>query len=437
MKKTLAIILSILIVITTIIAPVYAFAPPSKGNSGGYDWLDKQYGKWTKDLRDPKTGVLKSGVEVTAKSSKGLVSKIIKNPSTLRTAKFLAGGIGYALIDTAIKEMLNATDFVLDPANNTIRYTQKETVTDYLCKAHGGDYVDPQSACNSFSNPKNSKHITLIESRAYFKNDTYYCYNKKKYFRTINIYDVAMTCKHIESDAQQDKEMTLDELAELIKQQAEAGNKTAQDLLTEVVKEMGEAGELDTELDAADEPAIQPDAETGQCQKGFKKLGEYCYPETDTEKPEPQPQPFELPAFCEWTGLCETWKKTETNTEKTADNTEEIKEDTKTIREKISELFDWLTEKSEEDVKADEDTQVDIDDKQPTKNPSEFDKDYLNYGGQCPTNPSKTLSIGAQSVDLTLNLKPMCDFALSVRPAVIALAYLSAMAIVANAIRDT
>ena len=91
MKRLIATILSIFIVITTIIAPVYAF----KGNSGGYDWLDKQYGKWTKDLRDPKTGVLKSGVEVTAKSSKGLVSKIIKNPSTLRTAKFLAGGIGY------------------------------------------------------------------------------------------------------------------------------------------------------------------------------------------------------------------------------------------------------------------------------------------------------------------------------------------------------
>lgn len=423
LKQSLTIFASMLIVVMTTYN-AYAL--------GGGDWLTKQYGKWTKDLRDPKTGVLKSGVEVTAKSSKGLVSKIIKNPSTLRTAKFLAGGIGYALIDTAIKEMLNATDFVLDPANNTIRYTQKETVTDYLCKAHGGDYVDPQSACNSFSNPKNSKHITLIESRAYFKNDTYYCYIKKKYFRTINTHDAAMTCKHIESDAQQDKEMTLDELAELIKQQAEAGNKTAQDLLTEVVKEMGEAGELDAELDAAAQSDSNP------CQTGYKPsvtTGK-CVPETTTEtdpKPEAEPQPLKLPAFCEWTGLCETWKKTETNTEKTADNTEEIKEDTKTIREKISELFDWL----EEDVKADEDTQVDIDDKQPIKNPSEFDKDYLNYGGQCPTNPSKTLSIGVQSVDLTLNLKPMCDFALSVRPAVIALAYLSAMAIVANAIRDT
>lgn len=380
LKQSLTIFASMLIVVMTTYN-AYAL--------GGGDWLTKQYGKWTKDLRDPKTGVLKSGVEVTAKSSRGLVSKIIKNPSTLRTAKFLAGGVGYALIDTAIKEILNATDFVLDPANNTIRYTQKETVTDYLCKAHGGDYVDPQSACKSFSNPKNSKHITLIESRAYFKNDTYYCYNKKKYFRTINIYDVAMTCKHIESDAQQDKEMTLDQLSELIKQQAEAGNKTAQDLLTEVVKEMGEAGELDAELDAAAQPDSNP------CQTGYKPsvtTGK-CVPETTTEtdhKPEAEPQPL-LPAFCEWTGLCETWKKTETNTEKTADNTEEIKEDTKTIREKISELFDWLTEKS------DDDTQIDIDDKQLPDVDTQ-----INFGGECPSDIVFNFDIYGKSVEFKL-----------------------------------
>lgn len=421
MKRLIATILSILIVITTIIAPVYAFAP--KGNSGG-DWLTKQYGKWTKDLRDPKTGVLKSGVEVTAKSSKGLVSKIIKNPSALRTAKFLAGGIGYALIDTAIKEMLNATDFVLDPANNTIRYTQKETVTDYLCKAHGGDYVDPQSACKSFSNPKNSKHITLIESRAYFKNDTYYCYNKKKYFRTININDFAMTCKHIESDAQQDKEMTLDELAELIKQQAEAGNKTAQDLLTEVVKEMGEAGELDTELDAAAEPATQPDAETGQCQKGFKKLGEYCYPETDTEtepKPEPQPQPFELLAFCEWTGLCETWKKTETNTEKTAENTKEIKEHTKSID-------DFL----HDDKIPRERTEVPFQNEQ-LQDPSSFDRPYIQAPSQCPDDITAQIPMGLNTVNLVFPMTPICNFGSTfIKPVIIFMSYILGALFIAN-----
>lgn len=402
MKRLIATILSIFIVITTIIAPVYAFAPPSKGNSGGYDWLDKQYGKWTKDLRDPKTGVLKSGVEVTAKSSKGLVSKIIKNPSTLRTAKFLAGGIGYALIDTAIKEMLNATDFVLDPANNTIRYTQKEIVTDYLCKAHGGDYVDPQSACKSFSNPKNNKYIKPIESRAYFKDDTYYCYNKRKYFRSISIYDGAMTCKHIESDAQQDKEITLDELAELIKQQAEAGNKTAQDLLTEVVKEMGEAGELDTELDAAAEPATQP--------------------ETDTEtEPKPEPQPFELLAFCEWTGLCETWKKTETNTEKTAENTKEIKEHTKSID-------DFL----HDDKIPRERTKVPFQNEQ-LQDPSSFDRPYIQAPSQCPDDITAQIPMGLNTVNLVFPMTPICNFGSTfIKPVIIFMSYILGALFIAN-----
>lgn len=395
LKQSLTIFASMLIVVMTTYN-AYAL--------GGGDWLTKQYGKWTKDLRDPKTGVLKSGVEVTAKSSKGLVSKIIKNPSTLRTAKFLAGGIGYALIDTAIKEMLNATDFVLDPANNTIRYTQKETVTDYLCKAHGGDYVDPQSACNSFSNPKNSKHITLIESRAYFKNDTYYCYIKKKYFRAINIHDSAMTCKHIESDAQQDKEMTLDELAELIKQQAEAGNKTAQDLLTEVVKEMGEAGELDAELDAA----LQPDS--NPCQTGYKPsvtTGK-CVPETTTEtdpKPEAEPQPLKLPAFCEWTGMCPEWLKTRENTEKTSKNTEEMKEQDKTFYQTVTEFFDFM---QFEDIEKDDDTEI-----EPEEPELPVNSVNVNFSKTCPADKQIPFSLVGRQMNITISYANLCQLAVS------------------------
>lgn len=386
MKKTLTIILSILIVITTSLAPVYAFAPHKGEGNSSYDWLDKQYGKWTKDLRDPNTGAIKSGVQVTAKDKRGFISKIIKNPSSARIAKRLSLGLNTVGIALALRDMgYSAVDWVLDPANNAV-------------KIKGGGWYATNGSCKTLATTPEAS--CALASLAYghnlgygLKRGRYVCsgYNAETKNWTVPNYDFSVSTNHrCGSDAL----VPLEDVAKQLQELAKQGNQTAQQVITETVQEMGEAGELDAELDAAAQQATQPELETGECQKGFKRIGEYCYSETDTEtepKPESQPQPFELPAFCEWTGLCETWKKTETNTEKTADNTEEIKEDTKTIREKISELFDWLTEKS------DDDTQIDIDDKQLPDVDTQ-----INFGGECPSDIVFNFDIYGKSVEFKL-----------------------------------
>ena len=101
---------------------------------------------------------------------------------------------------------------------------------------------------------------------------------------------------------------------------------------------------------------------------------------------------------------------------------------------KVCDFIDWF--QKEPELKQD-DSHLDVENKQPDKSPSDFDQDYLTYGGQCPTFQSKTISVGAIAVPLSVDMTPMCDFAKSVRPAVLALAYLAAMAIVASAIRDS
>ncbi|MFC0819891.1 virulence factor TspB C-terminal domain-related protein [Moraxella marmotae] len=85
----------------------------------------------------------------------------------------------------------------------------------------------------------------------------------------------------------------------------------------------------------------------------------------------------------------------------------------------------------EENERWDYDT-ITIDNK---KDADSFDLDYVRYGGACPAPVKFNMPVGAVAVPLEFSLQPLCDFAKTVRPAILALAYLSAMGIVASAIK--
>ncbi|OPH33163.1 virulence factor TspB C-terminal domain-related protein [Moraxella equi] len=60
---------------------------------------------------------------------------------------------------------------------------------------------------------------------------------------------------------------------------------------------------------------------------------------------------------------------------------------------------------------------------------------YLRFGGQCPA--PVTHNLGLNNATFTIDLTPLCQFAILVRPAILAMAYFLAIGIIANAIRDT
>ena len=93
---------------------------------------------------------------------------------------------------------------------------------------------------------------------------------------------------------------------------------------------------------------------------------------------------------------------------------------------------DWV--KSEPGPQTD--SKPDINDTQPTKSAQDFDSNYINFGGQCPSFSPTTISVGIVAVPISFNAQPLCDFAILCRPIILALAYFAAMAIVANAIRS-
>lgn len=111
---------------------------------------------------------------------------------------------------------------------------------------------------------------------------------------------------------------------------------------------------------------------------------------------------FELPEFCSWANS-------------------------------VCEFLEWV----KKDDSNDELDELDIIDHAPTKTPNSFDVDYLNYGGQCPVFNEFSINLGFEAIRLRFDVSPLCDFALKVRPAVLAIAYLLAMMIVARAIQNT
>ena len=110
----------------------------------------------------------------------------------------------------------------------------------------------------------------------------------------------------------------------------------------------------------------------------------------------------------------------------------DIKDFFQPVLDKVTDMIDWF--KSEPDPQTD--SKPDINDTQPTKSAQDFDSNYINFGGQCPSFSPTTISVGIVAVPISFNAQPLCDFAILCRPIILALAYFAAMAIVANAIRS-
>ena len=84
-----------------------------------------------------------------------------------------------------------------------------------------------------------------------------------------------------------------------------------------------------------------------------------------------------------------------------------------------------------------ENTEVPIENAPPVAAPTEFDTEYVNFGGQCPSFGSHDISVGSVSVPLTIDITPLCELSELVRPAVIGGAYLVATGLVVSAIRES
>lgn len=350
------------------------------------------------------------------------ISEVIKSPKTATMAKNLAKGVGRGLIALALYDALGkAVDYVIDPENNSVKFKEpvgfawKVANTEsggkkiFSSKEQGADYN-----CFYAYGVPHKKLRDLNGGNAY----EIICENDKFAWTVEKVPDT------------KNKEMTLEEIAQMIKDLANKGNETAQDFITDNAKEEFEKGDYDSDLKANEKDVTDTEKDTNpKCGPGTHSNGSHCVPD---DKPTDPKKTFELPAFCQWTGICPAWLNTEKNTKDTEKNTKEIEKTTKKQLEEEQSFFkdvrDFFKEPKKEEQKQTPIEEV----KQNIDWQSKATNSYVRFGGSCPAPVSIPIQFMGASQNLTISYVPFCDFATKIRPAVILGAWIAGLMIISG-----
>ena len=362
-------------------------------------------------------------------------------PPASSVAKVLArGGAGYAL-SVAVEQLLGAVDWVLDPANNRIVYTQPlDGSGQYSITIDGKPRVfsSAQAACSAW--------LSFWEARGHpsWQNLTVRASNGScLLYGGISNYDGNQGTYYSEIAAPQEEEKSipLDAVAQQVISNADGGDAAAQSATTAAAADIVAEAETDStkarpivqqlEASAQTKPADEAAAEKANEAQGQSK--------PNTQNPEAMDLSLEFPVFCGWAPLvCEAAQTVISFPTTLTDwwNTTNQKADSwaSSIAEAWTSVKEWAT--GEPDLSQDQ-TDLPIEEQTIDRDPSSFDTDYIVLGSQCPTFEPYTVEVGPVSKTLSMDLSPLCDFAAKVRPAILGMSYLTAAGIVVAAIRET
>lgn len=307
----------------------------------------------------------------------------------------MAVGSGVGLAFQAITGLaLDAVDWVLDPANNRIKY--------------GGDAAGGASGygfqCNR-SGFNSAQHFIVQCNKAYGANSCSYDAGKKAvvhplYGRYADQCRAATPQELLNHTKPNEKYIPIDTVAAKVIELADSGNAAAQKDVEDYVTHIAQRGDLDIELDNAtditepenpDEP--NPD-EPQQCPSGTVKLDNVCVKIPDSDSDEP--------LFC----------------------------DSSEFTKKVCDWIDWT--QTEHDEPEPDAGKVDITDKAEDLS---IDNDRIDFSNQCPAPTPINTSVGGFPVSTELNYQPLCDFFTMLNPFVVGMGGISSALIIAGGAR--
>lgn len=445
MKK----IISILICIQIALFPAFAFA----ANVGGWT-LGGGVAQGASTVYEGTKRVVIDGADYIKKGT----AKI--TPTATGVAKVLArGGAGYAL-SVAVEQLLGSVDWVLDPANNQIRYIDPDVSNSCTSSNDCGGvdyylfrrtptvytyYTSADAACRAVAS---SFSQTLVRVDKYYDSqgrvNGAMCRTKTSSGSSDQwgldvianpVYDPNAT------DEDREKTLPLEVVAQKVISNAESGDTNAQgattaaaaDIVAEAEKDQAKARPIVQQLEAS---AQTKPADEAAAEKANEATGEA---KPNTANPEATDLSIEFPVFCGWAPLvCEAaqvvisfpntltgwWDTTNQKADSWASS----------IAEAWASAKEWVT--GEPDLQEDQ-TELPIEEQTLDRDPSSFDTDYIVLGSQCPSFEPYTVEVGPISETLSMDLSPLCDFAAQVRPAILGMSYLTAAGIVVAAIRET
>lgn len=394
-----------------------------------------------------------TGVVTALKGGASASVAVAKSPITSKIAKGIAGGvIAGAAIPLAISQIsgiaLNAVDWVFDSANNAIKYKDtgsaicaSNLMLNNMTYSQAVDSIKSQveaRSSQSFAmNYEGVISVTCAEGRVTIKVKRSWCTSgcapgvvyTYGGAASSTEYIFSVTGKNNNSDTY--KTIPISSVTDKIYDNAKTDSASAS-IVNDAVKDYVNSGAADVALDAAKADA---DA-THNCGTGTHWSGSACVADTPStpSTPTTPDTPFDPSSILDAIGkVFDAVMSLPDVINNALDSLlVDIKDFFEPVITKVTDMVDWF--KSDPDPQTD--TKPDIDTTPPTKSAQDFDSNYINFGGQCPSFSPTTISVGIVAVPISFNAQPLCDFAILCRPIILALAYFAAMAIVANAIRS-
>ncbi|MGP5555396.1 hypothetical protein [Psychrobacter celer] len=311
-------------------------------------------------------------------------------PTANKIGKTLMKRAPHSAIAYAVTSLLGrAVDWVLDPANNRVKYKElggdfKDGVAYRPGPDPNGNYPTKQAACSAGLKflPKDA---TWSFDR--LSSDGQICIGTKTKDGVVSSNRNLYTVQEVKYDPppEQDQDwryISADELGAEVIKNADDGHSPSMKVMSDSANDALSAGELDSALDAASD-IPQPDPQ--EITQDQYDNPNYPAPDTptdpdgntggqtpnpDPENPNPEPTPTEWPAFCDWAFV-------------------------------VCDFIEWVKAEPEQT-----DTEIDL--PEPDEQPTDTN---FNFGGSCPAPIVFKGSIFGQSIEFTmLDTVMLCDF---------------------------
>ncbi|WP_151800809.1 virulence factor TspB C-terminal domain-related protein [Acinetobacter junii] len=421
------------LVTALIIRPTFA------ANVGGWT-LVSGVAKGASTVYEGTKKVVIDGVDYIKKGTASIT------PNGTQVAKTLAkGAAGYAL-SFAVQELLGAVDWVLDPANNQIKYSDKPRKPYYLGDVGSdlfGEGKTREEACKMYAVSYNKKFGT--NSTLYYYStvgiqgdvtptSTYWCYLSKMVYSTVSPNAVRVegkiNVKELGNTEGEVKTYPLPAIADYLIKKAGEGNTTAQgattaaaaDIVAEAEKDDVKARPIVQQLEASAQtkPADQSAAEKANEAQGQSK--------PNTQNPQAMDLSLKLPVFCGWAPLvCEAAQTVISFPTTLTDWWNTGKTKAEEWSTSISEAWSKVKEEYNEKPKEDTDTELDILD----QSPPDINTD-ISFAGSCPASRSVPVSFAGISTEIEFSFQWFCEIASIAKPVIISISAFASALIVAG-----
>lgn len=404
---------------------------------GGWD-LKNPVAQGASTVYDATKNVLINGKKFIKESSVKIT------PPASQVAKVLArGAAGYAL-SVAVEQLLGSVDWILDPANNQIKYT--ETSTDVV-----GSYIHVQgivgnsaiNACQNWLNKvflKNNPNYKANVNRVYdftlidqgihqFTCEYGVDFDKNDNEDQFYPYTISGQVRDLVEVEQEEKTLPLITVAQQVISNAEsntdkraaaqaATTAAAADIVAEAEKDDAKARPIasQAEANATTKPADAAEAEKANEAQGEAKPNE--------ANPEATDLSITFPIFCNWAPtVCEaaqtviSFPQTLTNWWETGKTKAE--EWANSISEAWTSVKDWAKSENQDD------TELDI----PEQEQPDIDTD-IAFGGSCPSDREAEVNMGVGIIKLPISYEPICTTVSTAKPVLIFVGFFIAALII-------